>query len=1636
MSKERVFARLPVDPLFSWLGPLLRAGRKNKLSADDLLEMPTGDKTAVLLEEFLQMRKQGLSVGAAFIRQNASEFVGAGIFMMLWVSAQLLTPIVFRWLIEAVEDRYSGGTILWLAIGLFACTLTGGIANQLQLHFSFHVGQRLRSTTIALVFRKALTVAPSAALADGGGYGSGSSRTADQGRGGGGGKRGRSSAFASVSVINILSTDTTQFLICLPLLNQVWAAPAQIMLATYFLFDLLGYAALVGIFILALMAPVSWWINDAMQRCRTRQMEVSDRRVKLCSEVLAGIRVVKYMSWEKKFTRQILTLREKELFYIKRFTFLFASSLYCLLVLPVFAVAASIAVFVVIGGDLTASRAFTAVAFFSVLRFPLMQLGSVLTSLVQVLIAVKRIQVFLDRPDRRPVPMLKDMATSPGDPYADQQPLIAFNQASFDWSVSGGAPQPTDSKGGKRRGEEGMVKAGIGRGSKNFDRDGTLSKVQMKLMRGSFVAVVGPVGSGKSSLLQALLGDVPLTGGSYGVRRETKMTYVPQTAWILNASVKDNILFGSEMDQCRYLRVLEACQLHSDLRQLPAGDRTMIGERGITMSGGQKQRISLARAVNSDRDVFLLDDPFSALDAHTGSAVFDALLGPQGLLRRDQTKAVLLVTNQFQYTEGSDFVLVLTENGHMAYSGSRQGLVESQKPAVVNLLKELQDLQRPSHPHPHLQQQKPSPDPHDTTGNKGDHTPLLIPSKKDHHDSTPTMIETSSYSPVRNASTAATSPTSPYPTEEALDGLSIAASRVVIDELPDVHELGVGVGVGDDCGLGTGIEDDEQMWVKSVAVKMANEAADGLFGISTPRRAEPEREHEGEPEGGASCSTSEAAVALEVHIDQPREMARDDGKHQEPDESPGGGKRSHRQPSDDNAATAASSAAEQADRAIPIAFPVTLPKEAVPSLSLIRTSTFSKYLRGHYKGQRSFTEVCRSILGAGKGQADSWKKSRRRESEKPAVVSDGGDDVEGGDQLMEEESRESGEVSWGVISRYLAAAGGITWVISITVALILERASYVGSDIWLAHWTREDPIASDVNIYLAIYCAIFASNAVVVFIRTSLFALFTIRASRHMFRKLLQSCLRCPQSFFDTTPIGRIVNRFSYDTETADVTLVTKMIPFVASLFWLTAGVLVLLVVLWPWMLLVMAPMAFFYWQLLQYSRSSIRDLQRLDSVSRSPLQSHVAESLDGLQCLRAYGCGERFAVRCDEHTDNNTRAVFCFNSANRWLGVRVESIGAIISLGAAVLIWIVREDLTGGLVGLVLVWVLNLSVSTNYLCIYTPQFEAAMTSVERIDEYSQLPEEPCYNQPTDKTTTAPTGWPSNGAIEFRGTCLRYRPGLPRALRGLWLSIEGGERVALVGRTGAGKSSVAVALFRLVEPWSELGEGSGILVDGVDIGTLRREDVRGRHGGICIITQDPIIFSGTVRSNLDPFDQHSDEDVWRALSRARLDKLVRAHTAMLAMPVQEGGSNFSLGERQLLCLARALLCRPKVLVMDEATASVDRATDDFVQHTVRAAFRDCTLLTIAHRLQTIADYDKVVVMDAGRVVEVGAPYDLLTAPREHEFNKRPGSFLRLVQSCGPHVAMQILTTAAEAKLLRERRWGDHHSGTKGHFLTS
>mmetsp|Transcript_18687 Transcript_18687/g.53532 ORF Transcript_18687/g.53532 Transcript_18687/m.53532 type:complete len:1121 (-) Transcript_18687:563-3925(-) len=847
---------------------------------------------------------------------------------------------------------------------------------------------------------------------------------------------------------------------------------------------------------------------------------------------------------------------------------------------------------------------------------------------------------------------------------------------------------------------------------------------------------------------------------------------------------------------------------------------------------------------------------------------------------------------------------------------------------------------------------------------------------------------------------------------------------------------GVGVGVGDDCGLGTGIEDDEQMWVKSVAVKMANEAADGLFGISTPRRAEPEREHEGEPEGGASCSTSEAAVALEVHIDQPREMARDDGKHQEPDESPGGGKRSHRQPSDDNAATAASSAAEQADRAIPIAFPVTLPKEAVPSLSLIRTSTFSKYLRGHYKGQRSFTEVCRSILGAGKGQADSWKKSRRRESEKPAVVSDGGDDVEGGDQLMEEESRESGEVSWGVISRYLAAAGGITWVISITVALILERASYVGSDIWLAHWTREDPIASDVNIYLAIYCAIFASNAVVVFIRTSLFALFTIRASRHMFRKLLQSCLRCPQSFFDTTPIGRIVNRFSYDTETADVTLVTKMIPFVASLFWLTAGVLVLLVVLWPWMLLVMAPMAFFYWQLLQYSRSSIRDLQRLDSVSRSPLQSHVAESLDGLQCLRAYGCGERFAVRCDEHTDNNTRAVFCFNSANRWLGVRVESIGAIISLGAAVLIWIVREDLTGGLVGLVLVWVLNLSVSTNYLCIYTPQFEAAMTSVERIDEYSQLPEEPCYNQPTDKTTTAPTGWPSNGAIEFRGTCLRYRPGLPRALRGLWLSIEGGERVALVGRTGAGKSSVAVALFRLVEPWSELGEGSGILVDGVDIGTLRREDVRGRHGGICIITQDPIIFSGTVRSNLDPFDQHSDEDVWRALSRARLDKLVRAHTAMLAMPVQEGGSNFSLGERQLLCLARALLCRPKVLVMDEATASVDRATDDFVQHTVRAAFRDCTLLTIAHRLQTIADYDKVVVMDAGRVVEVGAPYDLLTAPREHEFNKRPGSFLRLVQSCGPHVAMQILTTAAEAKLLRERRWGDHHSGTKGHFLTS
>ena len=445
----------------------------------------------------------------------------------------------------------------------------------------------------------------------------------------------------------------------------------------------------------------------------------------------------------------------------------------------------------------------------------------------------------------------------------------------------------------------------------------------------------------------------------------------------------------------------------------------------------------------------------------------------------------------------------------------------------------------------------------------------------------------------------------------------------------------------------------------------------------------------------------------------------------------------------------------------------------------------------------------------------------------------------------------------------------------------------------------------------------------------------------------------------------------------------------IISISWFVAGVSVMTSIL-PWLILVIVPIVIIFVLVqLHYRKSSI-DLQRLDAISRSPLQTSLSEVMDGAITIRIFEQQQKFTSKFFHCMDQNNTAMLTFIAAHRWVSLRIEMMSALIQLSAILLVTMLQQTsrIPPGLAGMLIIWTFNFTITLSYLIEGSSDAEAAITSVERIHTMTILPQE--KNLEVDK---APQNWPRGGSLVFDKVYMRYRENLPCALKGLTLELKSGVRCGVVGRTGAGKSSLAVALFRLVEI-----ESGTISFDGVDLSCLNLSEIRGRSGCMSIIPQDPVLFSGSIRDCLDPFNEWSDDEVLEALHSVRLLKNDYGVNA-LSDYVEEGGSNFSVGERQLLCLARALLAKPKFLVLDEATASVDRETDIFIQNMLRARFQGCTLLTIAHRLNTIMDYDVIIVMENGRVAEMGSPKELLQNDQ--------GMFSGLVDSTGEESAAYL-----------------------------
>ena len=490
-------------------------------------------------------------------------------------------------------------------------------------------------------------------------------------------------------------------------------------------------------------------------------------------------------------------------------------------------------------------------------------------------------------------------------------------------------------------------------------------------------------------------------------------------------------------------------------------------------------------------------------------------------------------------------------------------------------------------------------------------------------------------------------------------------------------------------------------------------------------------------------------------------------------------------------------------------------------------------------------------------------------------------------ELITEETRITGTVNRSVYSMYFAAAGSIWLIVLIFVLFLLSQAVRAVNNWWLTYWSRRMGSESDLW-YVGIYTLLVIATVIATVVAHLILFLTALKASRKLHDGLLQGIMRSPMSFFDQTPLGRITNRISKDIYTVDQTIPSVFDSLLSCLFSVLATLVVILIAT-PWFIIVLIPLSFYYLYEQRFYIHSSREIKRLDSISRSPIYANFGETLDGTSVIRAYEAQPRFIEKNYALLDNNQRAYFIISSANCWLGLRLEFAGTII-IGAAVLLAVLGKDPMNAtftaMAAMAISYSLDTTQSLNWVVRMATEMETQIVAVERIEEYTDLPSE----APAHIPETAPDpSWPTHGDIQIEELTMRYRPELEPILKHLNLHINPGEKVGVVGRTGAGKSSLVLCLMRIIEL-----ESGRIVIDGVDIKQLGLEDLRSH---IAIIPQEPLLFSGTVRSNLDPFSEYSDESIWSALDRASMRTVISEAPAGLDTPVEEHGSNYSVGQR-------------------------------------------------------------------------------------------------------------------------------------------
>ncbi|OAY85588.1 ABC transporter C family member 10, partial [Ananas comosus] len=1033
--------------------------------------------------------------------------------------------------------------------------------------------------------------------------------------------------------------------------HQTWTTILQLGIALVILYHAVGLATISSMVVIILTVLCNAPVAKLQHKFQTHLMEAQDGRLKAMSEALVNMKVLKLYAWETHFRKVIEGLREEECKWLSAFQLLKAYNSFLFWSSPVAVSAATFLTCYLLEIPLYPSNVFTFVATLRLVQDPVRSIPDVIGAFIQAKVAFGRIVEFLGAAELQNG-HVRQKGTN------DVKHPVIIKSSSFSWDGNPLCP--------------------------------TLKNINLELKPGEKVAICGEVGSGKSTLLAAILGEIPITKGAIEV--SGKIAYVSQNAWIQTGTVQDNILFGSIMDKQRYHETLEKCSLVKDLEMLPFGDLTEIGERGVNLSGGQKQRIQLARALYKNADIYLLDDPFSAVDAHTATSLFN-----QYVMGALSEKTVLLVTHQVDFLPAFDSILLMSDGGILRVAPYHELLSSS---------REFQDL-------------------------------------------------------------------------------------------VNAHKDTVGPGRLD----------------KSVT----------------------RRENE--------------TVKTEIN------------------------------------------------------------------------------------------NTCRS------------------EDQKMGKLS-------GDDQLIKKEERGTGDTSLKPYLQYLNQNKGFLYSSLAALSHVIFIAGQISQNSWMAA-NVQNPNVSTMRL-ITVYLAIGCSTAIFLLSRSFFIVVLGLEASKSIFLQLLNSLFRAPMSFFDSTPLGRILSRVSSDSSIVDLDVPFSLIFSISATMNAYSNLGVLAVITWQ-TLFVSIPMIYLTIRLQGYYLASAKELMRINGTTKSLVANHLAESVSGAITIRAFEEENRFFAKNLDLIDRNASPFFHNFAASDWLIQRLETMGAaVLSTSALVMALLPPGTFSSGFVGMALSYGFSLNMSLVFSIQNQCTLANYIISVERLNQYmhisSEAPEVVESNRP-------PPNWPAFGRVEIQDLKIRYRPDTPLILHGISCTFEGGHKIGVVGRTGSGKTTLISALFRLVEP-----AGGKITIDGIDIATLGLHELRSRFG---IIPQDPTLFHGSVRYNLDPLGQYTDDQIWEVLGKCQLREPVREKEQGLDSLVVEDGSNWSMGQRQLFCLGRALLRRSRILVLDEATASIDNATDAVLQRIIRTEFKDSTVITVAHRIPTVMDCTKVLAVNDGNLVEYDSPAKLM-----------------------------------------------------------